>query len=174
MLSGACLFGGMSGQSVEPQKKTTSEPHKIEIIRFFIESPKEDSGYETGPLHIIYSDGTEIVKTLPPLKAGTEKESVFNAVGFSDVQLAEDRQTLGWTIEVENCCTSYSIPKSLVVFRDKQVLHTFKPGPMIWSSKFVQGGKRLEVVSGTVHGSDVGDDQLYDVMTGKLISEKWQ
>ena len=162
----------MSGQSAEPQKKTTGEPHNLEITRYFIEPPQEDSGYETGPLHIIYSDGTEIVKTLPALKASTEKETVFNAVGFSNVQLAEDRQTLGWTIDVENCCTSYPIPLNLVVFRGKQILHTFSLGQMIWGWKFVQGGKKLEIVSGTVHGSDVGDYQLYDVKTGKLISER--
>jgi len=171
MLVGACLSVGMSGQSAEPQKKVQGTPHKAEITKFFIGDPIEDSAYETGPLHILYDDGTEIVETLPPLEKSTEKDTVFNAVGFSDVQLAEDRQTLGWAIKVENCCTSYSIPLSVVVFRDKQVLHTFDPGLMVWSWKFVQGGKQVEVVSGTVHGSDVGDDQVYDVTSGKLISD---
>jgi hypothetical protein len=171
MLGGVCLSPAMSGQSAEAQNKTTSESHPTAIAKFFIGDPKEDSGYETGPLHIIYSDGTEIVKTLPPLKASTDKEVVYNAVGISDVHLAEDGQTLGWTINVENCCTSYSIPLSVVVFRDKKVLHTISPGLMIWSWKFVEGGKKVEIVSGTVHGSDDGDDQVYDVQTGKLLSE---
>jgi ankyrin repeat protein len=171
ILVGACLSVGMSAQSTEPQKKAKSTLQKAEITKFFIGDSIEDSGYETGPLHIIYDDGTEIVKTLPPLKASTEKEMVFPAVGFSDVQLAEDRQTLGWTINVENCCTSYSIPLSVVVFRDKQVLHTFSQGMMVWSWKFVQGGKQVEAVWGPTHGADVGDDCLYDVKSGKLISD---
>lgn len=171
ILCGACLSVGISGQSTQPQNKTTSESLKIEIVKFFIGDPLEDSGYETGPLHIIYSDGTEIVETLPPLKASNEKETVFNAVGFSDIQLAEDRQTLGWAINFENCCTSYSIPLSVVVFRDKKVLHTFNPGMMIWSWNFVEGGRKLNVVSGTVHGSEVGFDQVFDVASGKLLSE---
>lgn len=173
MLVGVCLSVGTSGQSTKAQTKTKSTPQNAEITRFFIEEPKEDSGYETGPLHIIYGDGTEIVKSLPPLKASTEKETVFNAVGFSDVQLAEDRQTLGWTINVENCCTSYSIPLRVVVFRHKQVLHTFRQGQMVWSWMFVQGGKQIAVVVGPTHGTDVGDNRLYDVKTGKLISETW-
>ena len=173
MLVAACLSVGISGQSSEPQKKSKSTPQKVEIMKFFIGDPIEDSGYETGPLHIIYSDGTEIVKTLPPLEASTEKETYFNSVGFSDVQLAEDRQTLGWTINVENCCTSYSIPLSVVVFRDKQVLHTFSQGMMVWSWKFVQRGKQVEAVFGPTHGTDVGDDCLYDVKSGKLISDTW-
>lgn len=171
ILAITCLSVGVSGQSAGPQKKAQGAPSKAEITRFFIGNPIEDSGYETGPLHVVYDDGTEIVETLPPLEASTEKETVFNDVGFADVQLAEDRQTLGWTINVENCCTSYSIPLSVVVFRDKKVLHTISPGLMIWSWKFVDGGKKVEVVSGTVHGSDVGDDQVYDVQSGKLLSD---
>jgi hypothetical protein len=172
-LVGVCLSIGTSGQTTKTQKETKSTPQNAEITRFFIEEPKKDSGYETGPLHIIYGDGTEIVKTLPPLKASTEKETVFNAVGFSGVQLAEDRETLGWTINVENCCTSYSIPLSVVVFRHRQVLHTFRQGQMVWSWLFVQGGEQIAVVFGPTHGTEVGDHRLYDVKTGKVISETW-
>jgi hypothetical protein len=117
MLVGFCLSVGTSGQSSETQTKMESSPLTAEITRFFVEEPKKDSGYETGPLHIIYGDGTEIVKALPPLKASTEKEIVYNAVGFSGVQLAEDRRTLGWTIDVEGCCQSYAIPMGLSVFK---------------------------------------------------------
>jgi hypothetical protein len=170
MLVGVCLSIGASAQSTETQTKTKSTSQTAEIRRFSIEEPKKDSGYETGPLHIIDGDGTEIVKTLPPLKKEPDND---NAVGFSDVQLAEDRQTLGWTINVENCCTSYSIPTSVVVFRHKQVLHTFDQGQMVWSWMFVQGGERVAVVFGPTHGPEVGDYRLYDVKTGKLVSETW-
>jgi len=136
-----------------------------------LEEPKKDSGSETGPLHIVYDGGAEIVRTLPPLRVSTQKEVVFNAVGFSGVQLAADRQTLGWTINVENCCTSYSIPLSLVVFRHKRVLHTFDQRQMIWSWIFVQGGEYVAIVSGPTHGPEIGDFRLYNVTTGNLISE---
>lgn len=131
------------------------------------------SGYETGPLHIVYLDGTEVVKTLPPLKHSSEKEIVFNAVGFSDVHLARDRQTLGWTVNVQNCCTSYSIPLSVVVFRNKRVLHTFEQGQMVWSWTFVDDGNQVAVVFGPTHGTEIGDYRLYDVKSGKLLSEVW-
>jgi hypothetical protein len=173
MLVGVCVSVGALAQSTETRRETKSTSETAEITRFFIEEPKKDSGYETGPLHIIYDDGTEVVKSLPPLTASTEKETVFNAVGFSGVQLAADRQTLGWTINVENCCTSYSIPLSLVVFRHKQVLHTFDQAQMVWSWMFVQGGERVAVVFGPTHGPQVGDYWLYDVKTGKHISEVW-
>ena len=109
------------------------------------------------------------MQTLPPLKPSTNNEMVFNAVGFSGVELAQDRQTLGWMVNVEN--TSYSIPLSVVVFQNKRVLHTFDQGPIVWSWMFLEGGKQVAVVFGPTHGPEVGDYQLYDVKTGKLVSE---
>lgn len=173
MLIGVCGSVEAYAQSSATQRTTKSTSQTSAIRRFFIEEPQKDSGYETGPLHIIYSDGTEIVKALPPLEASTEKKTVFNAVGFSGVQLSEDRQTLGWTVNVENCCTSYSIPLSLVVLRNKRDLRTFDQGQMVWSWMFVKGGEQVAVVFGPTHGPEIGDFRLYDVKTGKLISESW-
>ncbi|HWE83358.1 MAG TPA: hypothetical protein VG267_00335 [Terracidiphilus sp.] len=171
MLVGACVSFGGFAQSTKARSQTKSTPRAAEITRFFIEEPKTGSGYETGPLHIVYDDGTEVVKTLPPLEASTEKEVVFNEVGFSGVQLAEDRHTLGWTIDFENYGTSYPIPRSLAVFRRKRVFHTFAPGPMVWSWMFIQGGEQIAAVFGPTHGPEVGDYRLYDVKAGKLMSE---
>lgn len=171
MLVGACVTVGASAQHAETPTKTKSTSQTAEITRFFIEESKSDSKYETGPLHIVYDDGTEVVKSLPPLEASTDKETVFNDVGFSDVHLAADRQTLGWTIDVENCCTSYPIPLRVVIFRHGKVLRTFEQGQMVWSWMFFLGGKRLAAVFGPTHGPEVGDYRLYDVRSGKLLSE---
>lgn len=163
----------ISAQSTGKRQLTKRASPKAKITKFFIDQPEPGSSYETGPLHIIYSDGTKVVQTLPPLRASTDKETVFNAVGFSGVELAQDQQTLGWTVNVENCCTSYSIPLSVVLFRDRHVLHTIDQGQMVWSWMFVQGGKQVAVVFGPTHGPEVGDYRLYDVQTGKLVSEVW-
>ena len=171
MLVGACVSVAAPAQSALTPRKTKSASQTAEITRFFIEESKKDSKYETGPLHIVYDDGTEVVKALPPLEASTEKETVFNDVGFSDVHLAADRQTLGWTIDVENCCTSYPIPRRVVIFRHRKVLRTFEQGQMVWNWMFFLGGKRLAAVFGPTHGPEVGDYRLYDIQTGKLISE---
>ena len=124
--------------------------------RVLIDEAERGSGYGTGPLHIIYSDGTEVVQKLPPLKKSTERENVFNTVGFSDVQLADDEKTLGWALNVENCCTSYPIPLTVVVFRTGKVLHSFEER-MVWKWMFLQGSKQLAIVWGTTHGPEVGD-----------------
>ena len=172
-LLSAVLSATTLGQPSVLRHQTKDASETAQISKFFIAQPAAGSGYETGSLHIIYSDGTEIVQTLPPLKRSTDKQVVFNAVGFSGVELAQDRQTLGWTIKVENCCTSYSIPLSVVVFRHKQVLHTFDQGQMVWSWMFLEGGKEVAVVFGPTHGPEVGDYRLYDVKTGNLVSEVW-
>jgi hypothetical protein len=168
VLLSVCVSAGALAQSSLTERKTKSTLQFAEIAKFFTEESKKDSGYETGLLHIRYDDGTEIVKALPPLKASTE---VFNEVGFSDLHLAADKQTLGWTVDVENCCTSYPIPMRVVIFRHGEVLHAFEQGQMVWSWMFFLGGKQLAAVFGPTHGPEVGDYRLYDVQTGKLISE---
>ena len=169
----ALLSAMAFGQSSVTSRQTKDVSQTVQITKFFVAEPAVGSGYETGPLHIIYSDGTEIVQTLPSLKPSTDKEIVFNAVGFSGVELAQDRQTVGWTINVQNCCASYSIPLSVVVFQHKQVLHTFDQGQLVWSWMFVEGGMQVAVAFGPTHGPEVGDYRLYDVITGKLVSEVW-
>ena len=82
MLVGVCVSVGTFAQSTKTHIPTKSTSQTAEITRFFIEEAKEDSGYDTGPLHIIYDDGTEVVKKLP-LRASTQMETVFNAIGFS-------------------------------------------------------------------------------------------
>jgi hypothetical protein len=170
ILTSFFLCAAVSAQSTNTQRKT-KDRQPAEITEFSIKKAKEGSGFETGPLYIVYSDGTKVVKTLPPMQASSKKKIVFNAVGFSGVQLATDRQTLGWTINVENCCTSYSIPFRDVVFRRKQVLHTFEQGQMVWDWMFLENGERVAVVFGPTHGTAIGDYRLFDVKTGHLLSE---
>jgi hypothetical protein len=165
LLTASCLSLAISAQPDAPNPDA-------KITKFFIDEAEPGSGYETGPLHILYSDGTHFTQKLPPLKKSTDKERVFNAVGFSQVQLADDEKTLGWAVQVENCCTSYSVPLSIVVFRSGQVLHSFEER-MVWNWMFLPGGKQLAVVWGATHGPEVGDYRLYDIASGKILSEVW-
>jgi hypothetical protein len=165
LLTASCL-----SLAISAQRDATNPDAKI--TKFFIDEAEPGSGYETGPLHIIYSDGTYFTQKLPPLKKSTDKERVFNEVGFSQVQLADDEKTLGWAVQVENCCTSYSVPLSIVVFRSGQVLHSFEER-MVWNWMFLPGGKQLAVVWGATHGPEVGDYRLYDIASGKILSEVW-
>jgi len=142
-----------------------------DIVRFYIDEAPSNSGYETGNLHIIYSDKTEVIEKVPPKKESTENGFVKNQEGISDPKLADDKRTIGWTEDMNNCATSYAVPLAIAVYQSgKTVLH-IQQGQMVWFWRFLDGGKKIAAVWGPTHGREVGDYQLYDVSTGRMLSE---
>lgn len=144
------------------------------ILNYRLDKATPGSGDETGNLHIVYSDGTEVVcrmalKTTAPATDAT----VFNQVGIDDIKVAADRRTLGWEEMSDNCCTSYAIPVSLAIYRAGGSILHIRQGQMIWYWAFRDGGRRVAVVWGATHGPEVGDYQLIDVGSGRLIAEAY-
>ena len=162
------LLAANQSSSNGPNKKTESSAY---IERYYIVGAPPDSTDETGPLHIVYSDGADVIQDLTPKKKSTASNIISNQEGFADVQLAEDRQTLGWTETFDNCCTSYAVPLVVALYRSGKVLHRIQEGQMVWSWMFFERGKRVAVVWGPTHGPEVGDFKLYDVKTGKVLAE---
>ena len=141
------------------------------IVKYYVDEPSPGSDYETGSLHIIYSDKTEVVEKLPPKRKSTADDVEFNEVGITDPKSAEDKRTIAWTEQFENCCTSYSIPLVLAVYRAGKNIVEIQQGEMVWNWMFVEGGKNVAAVWGPLHLSDIGDYQLYDTETGRMIEE---
>ncbi len=141
------------------------------IIKFYVDEPSPDSGYESGKLHIVYSDKTEIVETLLPKEKSTERNIVYNQEGITDVKVATDKRTIGWAETFDNCCTSYSIPLALAIYRSDDTILHIQQGQALWYWTFRDGGKHVAAVWGPTHGPEVGDYQLYDVKRGHLVSE---
>ncbi|HEX9111162.1 MAG TPA: hypothetical protein VF845_06750 [Terriglobales bacterium] len=141
------------------------------IVKYYVDDRTPGSDYETGSLHIIYSDKTELVEKLPPKQKSTEDNVVFNEVGITDPKLADDKRTIAWTEQFENCCTSYSIPLVLAIYCSGKNIVEIQQGQMVWNWMFVGGGKRVAAVWGAVHLSEIGDYQLYDPETGHMIEE---
>jgi hypothetical protein len=141
------------------------------IAKYYVDKAAPGSDYETGNLHIIYTDGTEVIEKIPLKEKSTEANTVYNQEGISDIEVAADKRTIGWTAMVDNCCTSYSVPVSVAIYQSgKKVLH-IQQGQMVWYWTFLNGGKRVSVVWGPTHGAEVGDYQLYDAKTGRMLSE---
>jgi hypothetical protein len=160
----------------QPKISTTSIDGKAPaadacIVKYYVEKAAPDSGYETGSLHILYSDKTEVVEKLPAKRKSSEDSDVFNEEGITKARAAEDRRTIAWTEQFDNCCTSYSIPLVLAVYRSGRDIVEIQQGQMVWDWMFVDGGKRIAAVWGPVHFSDIGDYQLYDTETGRMIDE---
>jgi hypothetical protein len=179
LLTGLTLLSACRAQ---PADDARSSPSKAEsqngvpsrrtyIVRYYVEKAVPGTTYETGPLHIVYSDGTELIERPPQREQSTADDTVEHGEGFSDPQLAEDKNTIGWTELYDNCCTSYAIPLVLVVSKSGAIIRRIQQGQMVWYWTFLDGGKRVAVVWGPTHGSDAGDYQLYDVKTGRMLSE---
>src|SRR5271165_113197 len=62
---------------------------------------------EDGNAHITYVSGKSVDPTPQPKQ-----------VGCANIAVAMDGHTVGWTVLVENCCTSYPIPTSLMVMKN--------------------------------------------------------
>lgn len=141
------------------------------IVRFYVDRPSSESSYETGNLHILYSDNREITAALLPKEKSTASNVVYNQEGITEVKLAPDKRTIGWEETFDNCCTSYSVPLVLAVYRSGRTILRIQQGQMLWRWAFREGGKQVAAVWGATHGPEIGDYQLYDVETGRLISE---
>lgn len=92
-------------------------------------------------------------------------------VSCSSPKLAEDGKTAGWLVEYDNCCTSYPLPLSLVVYRNGKVVQRWKPGQSIWDWQFLQKGKQVAFWTGPTHGNFVSHFELHDVNSGKLLAD---
>ena len=112
-----------------------------------------------GEAHLVDSTGHE--RTIP-------KEQ--NQVGVSAPKVAADGQIAGWLIEEDNCCTSYTIPTSLIIYRGGKKLRV-SDGLMIYDWCFVARGSRVALSTGTVHGMTSRHFLLYDSRNGRRLLE---
>jgi hypothetical protein len=140
------------------------------IVKYSVDTTNPNDYIATGNLTIEYSDGTKVVEKVPPARKSSENETVFNKVGFNDVEVSSGRRTIGWTELFENCGTSYPIPEVLAIYQSGKTITHIKQGQMVWFWRFLDGGKKIAAVWGPTHGREVGY-QLYDVSTGRMLSE---
>ncbi|HXE13403.1 MAG TPA: hypothetical protein VN633_14855 [Bryobacteraceae bacterium] len=111
-----------------------------------------------GNAHLIFPDGTSKTISREPEQIGCE-----------NIAISPDRKIVAWSVLVENCCTSYPIPTSVVVYR-KGKTFTISTGQMIWRWHFL-GNNRLALLSGPTHGG-AATTNLYSLADGKIV-ESW-
>jgi hypothetical protein len=112
---------------------------------------------QDGKAHVVYADNS--TKTIPP-----EEQQV----GCADMSVADDHRTFGWSIQAENCCTSYPISVAVIAMRDGKAT-VLRSDQMVWQWRFIDHGNRIAVLSGPVHGNAT-EAELYDVNTGKSLA----
>jgi len=89
-------------------------------------------------------------------------------VGFGQFRIASDRQSAGWVALYSNCCTTYPIPKKLVILRNGREV-AVEPELPIWDWNFADDSRRVALRTGPIHGS-VSELELYDLKSGLVIS----
>jgi hypothetical protein len=90
---------------------------------------------------------------------------------FDQVEVAKDGRTIGWAQSYDSCCQSDAIPLVLSVYRSGKSIVHIRQGQMLWYWTFRDGGAHIAAVWGPTHGPEVGDYQLYDSTTGRMLSE---
>jgi len=98
---------------------------------------------QTGYVHILRADGQDI-------QVAGEKDQV----SADSPVVSPDHQIVGWLVEMPNCCTSYPVPTTLVVYTSGRIVQRINDGMMIYKWAFLDRGRRIAVSSGTVHGND--------------------
>ncbi len=145
------------------------------IVRFYAtsadKSPKTGKNSGPGPLHIIYSDETQV--DISNEKGRFEiGEKTLTQENFSDIQLADDRQHLGWLAGYMICQQSYPCSAELVIYQSG---HKFRyidpPYGIIWKWQFLNSGKQVVVQFGFPHGDSTEAYALYDADTGDLLAK---
>ena len=112
---------------------------------------------DDGRAHVVYVNGAD--RVFPPEQP---------QVGCENVSVAQDKHAVGWSILVENCCTSYPIATAVVVYRASKKT-VISPDLMIYEWRFVGRGDRVAVLFGPVHGWAAGAN-YYDARSGRLLS----
>ncbi len=123
------------------------------------------------PVSKVYADSNGRVHVLGGADRGTivpkekEQESVEQPL------IAGDGRTVGWLVNFPNCCTSYPIPTTIVLYRDGHIIHQLSNGRAIFKFQFVKGGERLAYLSDTVHGNLGPECVLVNVRSGKTLDD---
>lgn len=124
-----------------------------------------------GALHIIYSDGAEVEV---PKERGrfAVGEHTLTQETFSDIQLADDRQHIGWLADYMICQQSYPCTAELVIYRSgHKPQYISPPSGIMWKWLFYDGGKQVVAQFGFPHGDETGAYALYDTKTGRKLAE---
>jgi len=115
---------------------------------------------EAGALRIVTSDGRAIVQ---------EKEP--EQVGFDQVEVSPDGQSVAWLALFPNCCTSYPIPLKLMVYSAGKLRPFTGAGLPVWRWHFTGGGKQVAFSQETVHGGLGVHYEIRDVGSGRRVAQ---
>jgi hypothetical protein len=113
-----------------------------------------------GDVHVVMSSGREHV---------VHKHK--GQVAADGVKLSTDGTVAGWLAEYPNCCTSYSVPFDVVLYRVHGGVLRLGDGAAISDWRFVDEGAHVAYLTDTVHSNLNPWATLVDVKTGKTLAK---
>ena len=126
-------------------------------------------GCDKSGVRILLSNGKEVQPAIDQFIVGES----FPQRGVSHPAVSPDKKAAGWLIEYDNCCTSYPLPLTLVIYRPDKPLIEMKRkcSGAIWEWHFVAGGKRVATFIDFPHpvGDYPGCSELFDAATGRQL-----
>jgi hypothetical protein len=132
---------------------------------------QQDITFGAGPLHIIYSDGTDVVV---PNEKGSMSDGyeIHAQEDFEEIHLAKDGKTIGWLADYMMCAQSYPCSMELVIYRAGHILQKIGPdgGGIVLGWKFLKGGKEVATLTGFPHGDEMEIYDIYDTETGRNLA----
>lgn len=121
-----------------------------------------------GALVLTTTDGR---RETPPLDR-ERGEELERQSGFDQPRIAPDGKTVGWLSLYPNCCTSYDIPREVVLYRDRRALLRLRGnGQAIFRWNFADGGRAVAFCQGPPHFSAYRHYELRRVADGALLAE---
>lgn len=74
--------------------------------------------------------------------------------GFSNAQISPNRKLIGWTVDFANCCTSYPLPRALVVHDGQRVVLNVPADLSIFKWRFSKDSASIVFQREYPHGND--------------------
>lgn len=96
---------------------------------------------------------------------------IENQVAFAGVRISDDHRRVGWLSLEPNCCTSYPVPKRLVIFHTGKIETVISEEQCIFEWTFVRHGTAVAYWISALHGTDIKRFFLRDIASRRLLAE---
>ena len=118
-----------------------------------------------GDLHLMTTNGREIVVAKSDDKRAVETQQAY----FEQPVLSNDRRAVGSRVFYPNCCTSYEIPLTLVVYADGRA-HRFTGSDLpIFLWHFADDGAMVAFRQEPVHFGCLVHYELREIRSERLV-----
>lgn len=95
-----------------------------------------------------------------------------NQAGFSKPKISADKRVIGWLSLYPNCCTSYPIPREIVLQKNGSVVAIIRGnGLPIWEWGFRGLSDQVALRQSPTHGPEPEHYELRDIETGKRLDQ---